>query len=249
MIEHFSGSDERKYSSIFGQMYRQRYEIYVKRRRWDLNPIGQLEKDQYDTPDANYLLVIDDTNQILAGLRLLETTKPHILGDLFPDLVRNGTVPQGHDILELTRFYVAPFRARKDLRQRLIGVLSAGMIEFCLDRRIRKVTSVIDSFLLPLMHSMKWPVRPLGPRQRYDQGMAIAVEVDMTEAALRTTRSTKGVPGRALSTVSHPVSRIPSLVRTEGVEAFDRAFNMPPGLPAMPIVPADASCHPMRQAS
>ena len=106
----------------------------------------------------------------------------------------------------------------------MIGVLSAGLIEFCLERRIRKVTSVIDTFLLPLMHSMQWPVRQLGERKHYGQGIAIGVEVDMTRQALRTTRLSKGVPGRALTTAQFSVPRVPSAVRTDGLAAFDRAF-------------------------
>lgn len=220
MIEHFTGSDEHKYPSLFSQMYRQRYEIYVKRRRWDLQPLGELEKDQYDTPDANYLIVVDDTNRILASLRLLKTTQPHIFGDLFADLAGEAGVPVGEQTLELTRFYVAPFGAGKELRQWLIGVLSAGMIEYCLENKIRYVSSVIDSFLLPLMHSMKWPVRQLGARKRYEQGIALGVKVDMTEQALRTTQLSKNVPDRVLSTSLMPVPRIPAQVRSLGLRAL-----------------------------
>lgn len=216
MMDVYTGYDEPNCSSVFEQMYRQRYEIYVKRRKWSgLRPVGELEKDQYDTPSAIYLLVQDDAEDILAGLRLLPTTGPHIFGDLFPHLSASG-VPEGGAILELTRFYVAPFKSSKAVRDWLVGVLCAGMIEYCQANGIHQITSVIDTFLLKLMLSMEWRVRPLGLPQRYPEGEAIAVVVDMTQEILLSTRRTKGVSGQVLRNWTTQPMRIPATVRMEG---------------------------------
>lgn len=216
MMDVYTGYDEPNCSSVFEQMYRQRYEIYVKRRKWSgLRPVGDLEKDQYDTPSAIYLLVQDDAEDILAGLRLLPTTGPHIFGDLFPQLSASG-VPKGPAILELTRFYVAPFKSSKAVRDWLVGVLCAGMIEYCQANGIHQITSVIDTFLLKLMLSMEWRVRPLGLPQRYPEGEAIAVVVDMTQEILLSTRRTKGVSGPVLRNWATPPIRIPATVRMQG---------------------------------
>lgn len=220
MIEAFTGLDESNYPAIFRKMYKQRYSIYVKRRKWkDLKPNRDLEKDQYDTKNAVYLLAMDERDEILGGLRLLPTDQPHILGDLFPHLAQNGKVPRGSDIYELTRFYVAPFGANRQQRDWLIGVLSAGMFEYCLEHGIRQVTSVIDTFLLPLMLSMEWPVKPLGLPGSYAEGTAIAIVTDVTERALATTRLTKGVDGPVLRSTAVFVPRIPSQLRETGFSA------------------------------
>jgi acyl-homoserine lactone synthase len=132
MMELYTGRDEAAFPELFQKMYKQRFDIYVKRRKWKgLKPSGELEKDDYDTESAVYLLVMDDEDEILAGLRLLPTVGPHILGDLFPHLAGAG-VPSAPGVLELTRFYVAPFKVSKPVRDWLVGVLCAGMIEYCL---------------------------------------------------------------------------------------------------------------------
>lgn len=214
MMYAFTGKDETRKPILFEQMYRQRYDIYVRRRKWSgLKPIGDLEKDEYDTRDAIYLCALDEQNDILAALRLLKTEKPHILGELFPHLALDG-VPKGPDILELTRFYVAPFKASKAVRDWLIGVLCAGLIEYCLEKDVRQITSVIDTFLLRLMLSMEWRVRPLGLPKPYPEGEAVAVIVDMTPEILELTRRTKGVSGRVLARSASWTSPIPADIRT-----------------------------------
>lgn len=216
MMELYTGRDESQFPDLFEQMYRQRFDIYVKRRKWKgLKPVGELEKDEYDTGASIYLLVLDDEDEILAGLRLLPTVGPHILGDLFPQLAADG-VPTGPAVLELTRFYVAPFKASKSVRDWLIGVLCAGMIEYCLASGVERVTSVIDTVLLKLMLSMEWKVRPLGLPQKYPEGEAIAVSIDMTPAILASTRRTKLVSGPVLLARPKPLARVPAAIRLVG---------------------------------
>jgi hypothetical protein len=75
------------------------------------------------------------------------------------------------------------------------------------------VTSVVDTFLLKVMLSMEWRVRPLGLPQRYPEGEALAVEVEVSEAALRSTYRTKNVAGPVLSGLAPRYPRIPAAVR------------------------------------
>jgi acyl-homoserine lactone synthase len=217
MLFAYSGKDEVRNRALFEQMYRQRYEIYVKRRKWGgLKPVGGLERDDFDTASAAYLVALDAEDEILAGLRLLRTNRPHILGELFPHLARDG-VPAGPDILELTRFYVAPFPSSRAVRDWLVGVLCAGMIEYCLANDVRQITSVIDTFLLKLMLSMDWSVRPLGIPRPYPEGEAVAVIVDITPEMLDSTRLAKGVVGSVLARPGFERARIPAAIRTQAI--------------------------------
>jgi acyl-homoserine lactone synthase len=214
MLFAFTGDDEGRHQALFDQMFRQRYEIYVKRRKWSgLKPVGDQERDVYDTAEAIYLVALDAEDEILASLRLLPTVRPHILGDLFPHLATEG-VPKGTAVLELTRFYVAPFRSSRAVRDWLVGVLCAGMIEYCLSNNVREVTSVIDTFLLKLMLSMEWRVRPLGLPRPYPEGEAVAVAVEMTPEILASTCRTKGVIGPVLHRPGRERVRIPVSIRT-----------------------------------
>ena len=221
MLFAFTGDDEGRHRALFEQMYRQRYEIYVKRRKWRaLTPVGDQERDGFDTAAAVYLMVLDAQDEILAALRLLPTTVPHILGDLFPQLAVDG-VPCGPHILELTRFYVTPLQSSRAVRSWLVGVLCAGMIEYCLANNVRQITSVIDTFLLKLMLSMEWRVRPLGLPRPYAEGEAVAVSVDMSPQILESTRRTKGVVGPVLARPGVKAARIPAAIRTDALVLAD----------------------------
>ena len=211
MLHAYTGKDELRNSELFSRMFRQRYEIYVRRRKWaGLTPIGDQERDEFDTSAAIYLMALDNDDEILACLRLLPTTRPHIFANLFPHLAPGG-VPVGPEILELTRFYIAPSKTAKAVRDWLVGVLCAGMIEYALAHGITRITSVIDTFLLKLMQSMEWRVRPLGSPQRYLEGEAVAVLIEMTPQILESTCRTKGVTGPVLLPSGFDRRRGPSL--------------------------------------
>jgi len=211
MMEIFTRRDESRYPQIFDQMYRQRYDIYVKRRRWEgLGIDGQFEIDQYDNDDAVYLLALDEEEGVRAGLRLLPTNRPHIFGDLFPHLAGSNEVPRGDDIMELTRFYVAPFGSNRHQRWWFVGIISIGMFEYCLRNGIRQISSVIDTFLLPQMLELGWKVRPLGLPEDYGQGMAVAVLIDVDEQSIENTRRIRGVDGDVLYDSHDHVERIPT---------------------------------------
>ena len=226
MMSVFQGNDEQQHPLIFRQMYEQRYDIYIKRRKWSgLKPIDNLEKDQYDNDDATYLLALDEEDAVLAGLRLLPTTGPHLFSDMFPQLAGTHGVPRGEHIMELTRYYVAPVAARKQLRWWLMGVIGIGMFEYCLENGIRQVSSVIDTFLLPPMLEAGWRVRPLGLPQSYGQGMAIGILIDITEEAIESTREVRGVYGPVLRAEQRgQIPRIPIHIKRPDVPA-DGFFN------------------------
>lgn len=210
MVEAFTGADEVAHRAIFEEMFRQRCDIYVKRRKWaDLVVVDGMERDGYDTRDAIYLAALDEDENVLASLRLLETKGPHLLADHFAHLCGGG-VPRGSDILELTRFYVAPSVRGRQVRDWMMGVIGAGMFEYCLEHGIRQVSSVIDTFLLTAMLGAGWRVRPLGLPQRYPEGVAVAVLIDVRDEGLRSTRRSRGVAGPVLSTPFQAVPRIRS---------------------------------------
>ncbi|HXF55343.1 MAG TPA: acyl-homoserine-lactone synthase [Hyphomicrobiaceae bacterium] len=193
MIVAFNGGDELHYPHLFHQMYRQRHEIYVVRRKWRaLKSVGGLERDQFDTPAATYLLALDRTSNVLAGLRLLPTEGPHLLADVYPHLAHGEPIPRGSDTFELTRFYVSA-AVRGPPARRLVGLLAAGLFEHCLQRRVRRLTSVVDTFLVPRMESLGWRVRTLGAPGRYDEGIAVGVEIAVTPSALEEVRRRRGI--------------------------------------------------------
>ena len=91
-------------SDILKSMFEARKRVFVDLLKWEVPVLdGRFEIDEFDDPHATYIIVTDSNGQHLASARLLDTTRPHLLGSLFPKLCA-GAVPAGPDVTEITRF-------------------------------------------------------------------------------------------------------------------------------------------------
>lgn len=92
-----SSSDERA-------MYRLRYSMFRERLGWDVHTQDGMEFDEFDHMNPLYLLAREG-NTLHGCWRVLPTTGPNMLRDVFPTLL-DGEAPCGDDIWELSRFAV-----------------------------------------------------------------------------------------------------------------------------------------------
>jgi len=69
-------------------MFEARKRVFVDLLGWDVPVLdGTFEIDQFDTPSAAYLVLTGENCEHRASARLLRSDGPHILRDLFPQLV------------------------------------------------------------------------------------------------------------------------------------------------------------------
>jgi N-acyl-L-homoserine lactone synthetase len=98
------GSYRRLGTQIMSFMHAFRHEVFVKRLKWSLPIFNGVERDQYDTADAKYVVVNDGPDRVTACARLLPTTAAYMLPDLFPQLLDGAPPPRDPSIWELSRF-------------------------------------------------------------------------------------------------------------------------------------------------
>ena len=99
-----SGCAEPAGSWTLRAMFEDRKSVFVDLLKWDVPVLcGRFELDQFDDEHATYLIIADEDGDHLASARLLPTTRPHILGSLFPDLCA-APPPAGPWVFEITRF-------------------------------------------------------------------------------------------------------------------------------------------------
>lgn len=141
---------------------------------------GRFELDEFDDIHANYIIVADPEGNHLGSARLLPTTQPHILDDLFPELCA-GPVPAGPDVFEITRFCLDRAQgavARRETRNRLVSAL----VSFALEHGIRTYTGVAEMGWLQQILAFGWDCRPLGAplqlRGRLTRALAISITGD-----------------------------------------------------------------------
>ena len=189
MLQAVWNEDRTRLASPLAQMHRDRKRVFVDRLGWRL-PVrdGQYEVDQFDGESAVYLLATDSQGNHEGSLRLLPTTGPHLLSEVFPDLCEGG-VPRGPDIWEITRLCTAPDLADpRPVRQALL----LGVVEFALLNGVRRYTCMTHVPYLNAVLAVGWDCAPLGlPRE--DAGVMVgAIAINMTQETLTLVRERTG---------------------------------------------------------
>ncbi len=154
---------------LLRSMFADRKRLFVDLFGWDV-PVfdGQYEIDQFDNSYTIYLIAADAQGEHEASIRLFPTTRPHMLGTLFPHLCPLG-VPVGERIWESTRLCLPQrhgAQRRRELRNRLIS----AMVDVALERGIERYTSVIPDPFRKEVLAMGWQAEPLGPAVRIAGG-------------------------------------------------------------------------------
>ncbi len=149
-------------AALRSAMLRDRKTVLMDRLGWDLqSPDGLHEIDQFDSEDTQYLIVHQaSTGRHLGSVRLLPSTGPHLLGDVFPHLCADG-VPVGPDVWEITRLVTAPGLSRSEALQ-VRRQLSIALFEHALANGVARYTMVTHLPWLPSLLSIGWDAEPLG---------------------------------------------------------------------------------------
>ena len=89
-----------------------RYQVFKERLNWDVETEWELESDDYDTSDVQYLYANDENMNVCGCWRILPTTGPYMLKNPFPELLGDHEAPVSNTIYELSRFAVDKESAR-----------------------------------------------------------------------------------------------------------------------------------------
>ena len=88
-------------------MYRLRHEVFHDRLGWEVTSDNGMEHDEFDRANPVYVLVRGDEDEMLGCWRLLPTTGPNMLKDIFPQLLHGQPAPESSTVWEISRFAVA----------------------------------------------------------------------------------------------------------------------------------------------
>jgi acyl-homoserine lactone synthase len=205
MIQVVTSRNALLYQDALHDMFHLRHRIFVERMGWEaLRKPDRLERDQFDTEDAIYLLLMDDDGRVIGSHRMLPTTKPHLFSDVFPQLCAVKGVQRGEKILELTRTCVdeeALDRATMELARKRIMV---GLFEFCLRAGYEQITLLTPTDLLFRYLLIGLDIKPLGMPVEMDGIKQIAMIVKVDQQALDVLRQAFAVPQTQVHYVGVP---------------------------------------------
>ena len=175
MIRTVTKDNAESYVSNLYQMHRIRKTVFKDRLGWDVTVSGELEADEYDTLGASYLLSVDRYGTVEGCVRLLPTTGPNMLRDIFPSLVTKAGVPRGERIWEASRFAVS--RNATELEAGLSQTtyeLLIGVLEFGLSNGLSTIACVVDVRMERILRRAGWQLDRLGPARRIGKTIAMA---------------------------------------------------------------------------
>lgn len=84
-----------------------RHTIFIERLGWPLPTENGMERDQFDRPDTLYIVAREPNGTICGCARLLPTTEPYLLSEVFRHLLAGVPVPHTREVWELSRFAAA----------------------------------------------------------------------------------------------------------------------------------------------
>lgn len=179
-------SQSRPPDAVLRAMFEARKRVFVDLLKWDVPVLADAyELDQFDTPDADYLILADKENRHRASARLLRTDRPHILGELFAFLC-DGPVPQRPDLKEITRFCIEPKLPRPE-RKVTRNQLVTALVDHALVTGLSGYTAVAGTGWFRQIAGFGWQCRALGSDTNVGGERLVAVEIDIdteTPAAL-----------------------------------------------------------------
>jgi len=112
MIHVVTGRQEELPDGLYSKVAHYRHKVFVERLGWQLQTFNYAEQDQFDRFDTVYVISRDERGDISGCARLLPTTQPYLLGDVFPQLLNGMPPPNSPDVWELSRFAAVDFNAK-----------------------------------------------------------------------------------------------------------------------------------------
>lgn len=180
-LRHNSGSTP---DAVMQAMFAARKKVFVDLLKWDVPVLdGRFEVDQFDDEYANYLILADSEGTHLGSARILPTTRPHILGDLFPELCERRS-PRDPGTCEITRFCLDRELAaheRREVRDQLV----LALVDHALANGISRYVAIAEMGWYRQILGFGWQCTALGVPREHNSGTiaAISIAIDETTPA------------------------------------------------------------------
>ncbi len=137
-------------------MHNLRYKVFYLKLNWNegLDLINEMEFDCYDDENANYIIKVNDNNEVIASCRLISTINKYMLNEKFSHVTKDFLMPSDVNYWEISRVCIA-----KNYRRNLVlQELMASIMEFGISRRILFFISYTTNGLIIKIRDSGWDV-------------------------------------------------------------------------------------------
>jgi acyl-homoserine lactone synthase len=193
MIEAITRENAHLYGPELDEMFRLRHRMFVEHLGWEaLRKPDGIEKDQFDTEDAIYLLLMDD-GVVVGCHRLIPTMKPHLFSELFPHLCDVKGLLRDPHVYELNRTCVDLVRLPPDAARWARQANMLGLMEFCIRFGIERLSVLTAPHYISHYLRIGWKILPLGVPTEIEGETQVAVEIHCNTEGLEAMRQAYGM--------------------------------------------------------
>ena len=114
MIIVIDALNKHLHEDILDEMFRLRARVFADRLGWDVTIEDGREIDAFDALDPAYVVGLDAEGHVISCVRALQTTGPHMLSDVFHDILCGEAPLRSPTLWESTRFCVDTERLSRD---------------------------------------------------------------------------------------------------------------------------------------
>lgn len=186
MILVVDGLNRHLFGEVLDEMFELRARVFGGRLGWDVNIEDGKEIDQFDHLDPAYVIGLDDGGNVVAAVRALQTTGPHMLSDVFSAILCGEAPIRSATMWESTRFCVDTQRLTRGKERNSVSYatceLMIGSLEYARNAGIQDIITVIDPVMdRVLKRSNCAPYDYVGQTVPMGKVPAMAALLDCTE--------------------------------------------------------------------
>ena len=190
MVEIVNRLNQHLYTEQMQDLYAFRYKVATHEMGWKLPDAKEgLDIDQFDTENAVHFIDYNHKGKIIACARLVPTTGPNMLRDVFPQFCDAGAPPCSPDIFEYTRYFVTKEGTSQEEFIRARARILIAIHEYCLANGIKQL-SLLTYQKHYALAAFLFRTRPLGEAQYYeaDDDYYVAMTNDVSQEGLAKAR-------------------------------------------------------------
>lgn len=205
MIRVIEGRNAAEHPLIIDAMHKSRAEVFHDRLGWDVVVKDGRERDRFDDANPLYLISVDpDSGAYQGSVRLLPTTGPNMLRDVFPQLLdanEGGAYPT-HAYVESATIWESSRICQKNGTQAeqrpVLNELILGLGEVAVSAGLTQIVSVFDARMYRIL-SQVVGLEVIGTPQRIGGIMCYAALFDCGEKAAKYVREKTGITTSVLA--------------------------------------------------
>ena len=200
MIIVVDGLNRHRYTRLLDEMFALRARVFGGRLGWEVTVEDGKEIDAFDALDPAYVIGVNDEGRVVSCVRALQTTGPHMLSDVFSDILDGEAPLRSATLWESTRFCVDTDILEKGNSRNSVSYatceLMVGSLEYARNSGIADIVTVIDPVMNRVLKRCDCaPYDYVGKTVPMGKVPAMAALLDTSEARTDRLRAFAGIEG------------------------------------------------------